>query len=75
MWEMHSRVFWSVARREVGILEKYILFGKVPGKMERGRFQTRRSDIIKARMGSVVRAASQAQDRDRWRFFSGATQS
>ena len=38
---------------------------KTPGKKVRGKSLARWSDIIKARMSSVARAVSKAQDRDR----------
>ena len=72
MREPHFRAFSS---RDQKRLQKDILRGKTPGKRERGRSSTEWSDIIKARMGSVVRSASQAQDRDRWRALLGAIQS
>ena len=51
-----------MTRREVGNLEKDILFGKTPGKRERGRSATRCSDLIDERIGSEVRAAPQTQN-------------
>ena len=54
--------FGHVTKREVGNLEKDISLGKVQGKRSNGRSPTRWSDIIKARMGSLIRAASQVQD-------------
>ena len=64
-----------MTRREVGNLKKDILFGKIPGKKGRKRFPTRWSDLIRARMGSVVRAASHAQDHDGQRAFLDAIKS
>ena len=59
----------------MGNLEKDILFGKASGKRGRGKTSSRWFDIIKARMGSVVRAASQVRDHDRWSPLLGAIQS
>ena len=50
---------------------KDIFLGKAPGETGRGRSPFRWSDISEARMSSVVRAASQAQDCDRWRALLG----
>ena len=50
----------TIMRREDGNLEKDILFGKAHGRRGRGRSPTRGSDTIRARMGSVVRAAKEA---------------
>ena len=64
--------FGHETRREVGNLEKDILFGKDPRKRGRGRSPTRWSQIVKARMDFVVRATTQAQDRDEWSALLGA---
>ena len=61
-------------RREDGSLEKDIFFGKAPVRRGRGRFPTRWSDTIRARMGLVIGAAKEAQDRDWWRELIGAVQ-
>ena len=67
LWERRILgYFGHVTRREVRKIEKDILLGKAPGKRGRARSPTRWFDIIKAQMGSVVRAASQTQDSDRW---------
>ena len=64
-----------VTRREVGNLGKDILLGKSHGKRGRGRSPTRWSDIIKARMDSMLRVASQARNRNGWRALLGAIRS
>ena len=64
--------FGYVTWREVGNLKKDILLGKAPGKKGRGRSLIRWSDIIKAWIGSVVKAAAQTRHRDGWRAPLGA---
>lgn len=49
------RYFGYMTRKEVGNLEKVILFGKALAKRWRGRPPTKWFNIIKARMSSVVR--------------------
>ena len=72
MREIHFRYFGHMIRRGVRNLKKYIILYKALAKRCKGRSQTEWSDIIKAQMGSVVRAASQAQDCDRWCALLGA---
>ena len=66
--------FDYVTKREVGNFKKDIFLGYAPRKSRTGISQTKWFDIIKARMGSVVGAASQAQDFNRRRAFLGAVQ-
>ncbi len=67
--------FGHVIRREDGNLEKDVLLGKPPGKSGRGRSPTRWTDGIRAQMGSVVSAAAETQDRERWCALVGAVRS
>ena len=69
------RYFGHIMRREDDNLEKGILFGKAPDRKARGRSPTRWSNTIRARMGSVVVAAKEAQDRDWWGKLIGAARS
>ena len=64
-----AKHFGHVTRREVGNLEKDILFGKAPAKRGRERSPTRwsDSDFLKVQTCSRIRAALQAWDCDWWR--------
>ena len=64
--------YGHIMRRKDGNLEKDIPFDKASGRRERGRSPTRWSDTMRARMGSVVGAAKEAQDPVRWHKFIGA---
>ena len=57
--------------REKSVISEKIFFLVRPGKKGKRRSPTRSSDNIKSRVGTVVRAASHAQDHDEWRVWGG----